>query len=162
MFHYGKINFLVYDYCILMYTLANKFTVCLMHFVPTIGKEEVKPWSEPNFSSECFYLTLHCHHLSIIPIMRKYQRRIRAIRDLSRMIEEMEGSHPQWKSQVQVRWNRSFLYIQKNAYKQIPCTHRKKEDKNMWTMQKRKWMIIKKGSLQNPTPLDFHKSVTSV
>ena len=65
-------------------------------------KQSRPPWVEPNFSTECFYLTLHCHHLSIIPIMRKYQRRIRAIRDLNRMIDEMEGNHPQWKSQVQV------------------------------------------------------------
>ncbi|KAK7093486.1 ubiquitin conjugation factor E4 B-like isoform X2 [Littorina saxatilis] len=66
-----------------------------------IQKEGSPPWGEINFSSECFYLTLHCHHLAIIPIMRKYQRRIRAIRDLQRMIDEMEGNHPQWKSQVQ-------------------------------------------------------------
>lgn len=64
-------------------------------------KKEHPPWQQPNFSTECFYLTLHAHHLSIIPIMRKYQRRLRAIRDLNRMIEEMEGNHPQWKSQVQ-------------------------------------------------------------
>lgn len=65
------------------------------------GKSEQKPWSDVNFSSECFFLTLHCHHLSIVPIIRKYLRRVRAIRDLTRMIEELEGSHPQWKSQVQ-------------------------------------------------------------
>lgn len=61
-----------------------------------------QPWQDPKFSTECFYLTLHCHHLSIIPIMRKYIRRLRAIRDLNRMLEEMEGNHPQWRSQVQV------------------------------------------------------------
>jgi ubiquitin conjugation factor E4 B len=67
------------------------------------GKSDKKPYIDVNFSSECFFLTLHCHHLAVIPIMRKYQRRVRAIRDLNRMIEEMEGNHPQWKSQVQVR-----------------------------------------------------------
>ncbi|KAL8587345.1 hypothetical protein ACOMHN_045592 [Nucella lapillus] len=66
-----------------------------------LEKETSPPWSDPNFSTECFFLTLHCHHLSIIPITRKYSRRIRAIRDLNRMIDEMHGNHPQWKSQVQ-------------------------------------------------------------
>ncbi|XP_076451864.1 LOW QUALITY PROTEIN: ubiquitin conjugation factor E4 B-like [Babylonia areolata] len=66
-----------------------------------LEKQPNPPWSDPNFSTECFFLTLQCHHLSIIPITRKYSRRIRAIRDLNRMIEEMDGNHPQWKSQVQ-------------------------------------------------------------
>nr|KAG5707396.1 hypothetical protein BaRGS_005363 [Batillaria attramentaria] len=70
-------------------------------WVDEMKKKDQPPWQAPNFSTECFYLTLHAHHLSIIPIMRKYQRRLRAIRDLNRMIEEMEGNHPQWKSQVQ-------------------------------------------------------------
>ncbi|PVD36627.1 hypothetical protein C0Q70_03613 [Pomacea canaliculata] len=70
-------------------------------WVEGIRKRGDHKWQEPNFSTDCFYLTLHCHHLSIIPIMRKYQRRLRAIRDLNRMIDEMEGNHPQWKSQVQ-------------------------------------------------------------
>ena len=39
-------------------------------------------WQEPKFPTECYFLTLHCHHLSVLPISRKYQRRLRATRDL--------------------------------------------------------------------------------
>ena len=49
-------------------------------------------WSVPNFTTECFFLALHCHHLSVIPCQRKYIRRIRAIRDMSRYIEELQQS----------------------------------------------------------------------
>ena len=45
----------------------------------------------------CFFLTLHCHHLAILPVTRKYQRRLRAIRDLNRLITDMEAAEPQWK-----------------------------------------------------------------
>lgn len=54
------------------------------------------PWQDPKFPTECFYLTLHCHHLSIIPVTRRYQRRLRAIRDVNRMVEEMEAAESQW------------------------------------------------------------------
>ncbi|XP_048250307.1 ubiquitin conjugation factor E4 B-like [Haliotis rufescens] len=67
------------------------------------------PWQDPKFPTECFFLTLHCHHLSITPIMRKYQRRLRAIRDLNRMVEEMEGTEPQWKILPTAGRNRDML-----------------------------------------------------
>ena len=52
---------------------------------------------EPKFPTVCFFLTLHCHHLSILPVTRKYQRRLRAIRDLNRLITDMEAAESQWK-----------------------------------------------------------------
>uniref|UniRef100_A0A2K5Q7H3 Ubiquitin conjugation factor E4 n=1 Tax=Cebus imitator TaxID=2715852 RepID=A0A2K5Q7H3_CEBIM len=42
------------------------------------------PFSEPKFPTECFFLTLHAHHLSILPSCRRYIRRLRAIRELNR------------------------------------------------------------------------------
>ncbi|EPY84699.1 ubiquitin conjugation factor E4 B isoform 1 [Camelus ferus] len=41
------------------------------------------PFSEPKFPTECFFLTLHAHHLSILPSCRRYIRRLRAIRELN-------------------------------------------------------------------------------
>ena len=70
-------------------------------------------WEEPKFSSECYFLTLHCHHLSILPIIRRYSRRMRGIRELMRMCDEMERAEPQWRhvpglqhrnSQLLKRW----------------------------------------------------------
>ncbi|KAB7497984.1 Ubiquitin conjugation factor E4 B [Armadillidium nasatum] len=57
-----------------------------------------KLFQEVNFHSQCWFLTLHAHHLGILPVMRKYTRRIRATRDLQRMVEEIESTESQWGS----------------------------------------------------------------
>ena len=44
------------------------------------------PFSEPKFPTECFFLTLHAHHLSVLPSCRRYIRRLRAIRELNRCV----------------------------------------------------------------------------
>lgn len=49
-------------------------------------------WNEPKFTTQCFFLALHCHHLSVIPCQRKYTRRIRAIRELNRYVEDLNQS----------------------------------------------------------------------
>ena len=54
------------------------------------------PWQDPKFPTECFYLTVQCHRLSILALVRKYQRRLRAIRDLTRLVEEMEAAEVHW------------------------------------------------------------------
>ncbi|XP_035825781.1 ubiquitin conjugation factor E4 B [Aplysia californica] len=77
---------------------------------------------EPKFPTVCFFLTLHCHHLSILPVTRKYQRRLRAIRDLHRLITDMEAAEPQWKnlptagrSRAQLkRWKSQYTRLQKS------------------------------------------------
>ncbi|KAG7159189.1 Ubiquitin conjugation factor E4 B-like 3, partial [Homarus americanus] len=63
----------------------------------TLTQDEVEEWvkklrsgenftfQEVNFHSQCWFLTLHAHHLGVLPVMRKYTRRIRAIRDLQKM-----------------------------------------------------------------------------
>ena len=70
-------------------------------------------WQEPKFSTECYFLTLHCHHLAIMPIIRRYSRRLRGIRELVRMCDELERSEQQWRhvpglqqrnSQLLKRW----------------------------------------------------------
>ena len=62
------------------------------NWLSELSGDESNKWSEVNFTSQCFFLALHCHHLSVIPCQRKYVRRIRAIRDLSRYIEELNQS----------------------------------------------------------------------
>lgn len=46
--------------------------------------EDPTKFSEPKFPTECFFFTLHTHHLSILPSCRRYIRRLRAIRELNR------------------------------------------------------------------------------
>lgn len=52
----------------------------------TFPDGDQSPFSEPKFPTECFFLTLHAHHLSILPSCRRYIRRLRAIRELNRCV----------------------------------------------------------------------------
>ncbi len=52
--------------------------------------------SPPNFHTECWYLTLQAHHLSVVPCIRRYQRRLRALRELQKMVDELEKTQAQW------------------------------------------------------------------
>ncbi|XP_028308659.1 ubiquitin conjugation factor E4 B isoform X3 [Gouania willdenowi] len=82
--------------------------------------EELKTWltelhedpakfSEPKFPTECFFLTLHAHHLSILPGCRRYIRRLRAIRELNRTVEELKNSESQWKDSPLATRHREML-----------------------------------------------------
>lgn len=51
----------------------------------------------PSFPTECFFLTMQAHHLSIIPLSRTFNRRQRDINELHGMISDLEGSATQWK-----------------------------------------------------------------
>lgn len=53
-------------------------------------------WQEPKFTTECFFMALDCHHLSVIPCIRKYTSRIRAIREYQRIADEMTATQPVW------------------------------------------------------------------
>ena len=54
-------------------------------------KQEVEEFvaesQEANFPTECWFLTLMAHHVGVLPIVRRYQRRLRAIRELAKMVE---------------------------------------------------------------------------
>ena len=77
--------------------VSNESRLCMT-------KQEATDWQmdlsksvfkEVNFHSQCWYMTLFAHHVGILPVMRKYTRRMRAIRDLQRMVDEMEKTE-QW------------------------------------------------------------------
>lgn len=53
-------------------------------FVEFMNSFEQNPLEKPNFNSEIFFLTINCHHLSIISIISKYMRRVRVIRELNK------------------------------------------------------------------------------
>ncbi|CAL8254525.1 unnamed protein product [Arctogadus glacialis] len=92
--------------------------------------EELKSWlaglqddpsafSEPKFPTECFFLTLHTHHLSILPACRRYIRRLRAIRELNRTVEELKNSESQWKDSPLASRHREMLKRCKTQLKKL-------------------------------------------
>lgn len=74
-----------------------------------LGSDPSHRWQDPKFPTECFFLTLHCHHLSIIPIVHKYQRVLRAVREYQHLIDELEKSESVWTGTATERQNQTLL-----------------------------------------------------
>jgi len=72
-----------------------------------------------NFPTECFFLTLEMHHSGLLPSCRRYQRRLRVIRELQRAVEEVEATEDQWKSLPVASRNRSLLQKWKDQIKKF-------------------------------------------
>ncbi|MED6259610.1 Ubiquitin conjugation factor E4 B, partial [Ataeniobius toweri] len=81
--------------------------------------EDPSKFSEPKFPTECFFLTLHTHHLSILPCCRRYIRRLRAIRELNRTVEELKNSEGQWKDSPLASRHREMLKRCKTQLKKL-------------------------------------------
>lgn len=81
--------------------------------------EDPNKFSEPKFPTECFFLTLHTHHLSILPGCRRYIRRLRAIRELNRTVEELKNSESQWKDSPLAPRHREMLKRCKTQLKKL-------------------------------------------
>uniref|UniRef100_A0A6I8SZ17 Ubiquitin conjugation factor E4 B n=1 Tax=Xenopus tropicalis TaxID=8364 RepID=A0A6I8SZ17_XENTR len=76
-------------------------------------------FSEPKFPTECFFLTLHAHHLAILPSCRRYIRRLRAIRELNRTVEELKNNESQWKDSPLAARHREMLKRCKTQLKKL-------------------------------------------
>ncbi|XP_038076555.1 ubiquitin conjugation factor E4 B-like [Patiria miniata] len=76
-------------------------------------------WLEPKFPTQCYFLTLHCQHLALMPACRHYTRRIRGMRELARMVEELQTSEELWKGTPNERRNRQLLDKWKSQIKKL-------------------------------------------
>ncbi|ESO04573.1 hypothetical protein HELRODRAFT_99472 [Helobdella robusta] len=67
------------------------------------------PWTPPNFSTECFFMTAQMHHLTILPMVRKQQRCQRAARETQNLVNELERIESQWKNSANAYRNIKLL-----------------------------------------------------
>ncbi|XP_075046360.1 ubiquitin conjugation factor E4 B isoform X2 [Mixophyes fleayi] len=81
--------------------------------------QDPSSFSEPKFPTECFFLTLHAHHLAILPSCRRYIRRLRAIRELNRTVEELKNNESQWKDSPLSARHREMLKRCKTQLKKL-------------------------------------------
>ncbi|CAK1555609.1 unnamed protein product [Leptosia nina] len=81
-------------------------------------------WPESNFQTICWFLTLHMHHVAIIPALHTHQRRIRAYRDLKKVMGELVAAEPQWRNSYTALRNRELL---RRWRRQIKRLHRSKQ-----------------------------------
>ena len=64
-------------------------------------------------------MTLEMHHSGLLPSCRRYQRRLRVIRELQRAVEEVEATEDQWKSTPVAQRNRSLIQKWKDQIKKF-------------------------------------------
>lgn len=84
-------------------------------------EEKANSNTEPKFTTECFFLTLDCHHLSIIPCIRKYTRRKRAIAEYTRIADDLQGNESSWTSNpLMTHRNRYLIKRYRDQAKRLP------------------------------------------
>jgi len=71
--------------------------------------QSLETTKETNFPTECWFLTLQAHHIGILPIVRRYQRRLRHLRELQKTVEELEKQEPAWKNHPSASRNRALI-----------------------------------------------------
>ncbi|XP_043469327.1 ubiquitin conjugation factor E4 B [Leptopilina heterotoma] len=76
-------------------------------------------WTEAKFPTQCWFLTLHCHHIALLPALQKYQRKLRALRDLQKMLDELQASEAQWKDTPFAVRNKEFIKRWKQQLKRL-------------------------------------------
>ncbi len=73
-----------------------------------------------NFHTECWFLTLEAHHLSVVPCIRRYQRRLRVLKDLQRAVEELEKTQAAWSSNPAISFRNKELLKKYKAQIKVP------------------------------------------
>ncbi|PNF25093.1 hypothetical protein B7P43_G02009 [Cryptotermes secundus] len=84
-----------------------------------LNRSLIHKWKEPKFPTHCWFLTLHCHHLALLPACHKYQRRLRALRDLQKLVDEMQATEAQWKEMHFAARNKELLKQWKQQIKKL-------------------------------------------
>ncbi|XP_050347878.1 ubiquitin conjugation factor E4 B [Nymphalis io] len=93
-------------------------------WLDTLNNDPSHTWPEAKFQTVCWFLTLHMHHVALIPALHTHQRRIRAFRDLQKVIEELMAAEPQWRNSYSALRNRELL---RRWRRQIKRLHRSKQ-----------------------------------
>uniref|UniRef100_A0A182QL45 Ubiquitin conjugation factor E4 B n=1 Tax=Anopheles farauti TaxID=69004 RepID=A0A182QL45_9DIPT len=68
--------------------------------------KNVKDWEQHKFVTHCWFLTLHAHHLGIIPAIQRYNKLLRATKELQRMVDELNATKSQWENTPLARRNK--------------------------------------------------------
>ncbi len=81
----------------------------LVEWLSSLSSNADHYFRESNFSTDAFFLTLVAHNLSVISIIRKYLQRLRVIKELNRVIEELKQTEPIWKQTYLAERNRTLM-----------------------------------------------------
>jgi ubiquitin conjugation factor E4 B len=97
-----------------------KYTVAQYdEYVKQLAKNQQIPPSS-KFNTQCFFLTLHCQHIALIPCLRKYSRRIRVMREYSRINDDLILTEPSWRNHSRSAFiNRRFIKRWRDTSKKL-------------------------------------------
>lgn len=71
--------------------------------------------------SQCWFFTLQAHHVGIMPAIQRYHKRLRAIKELQRMVDELNATKATWRSQERQMRDRWVNQIKKLAKSKKTC-----------------------------------------
>lgn len=66
-------------------------------------------WQDCKFPTECWFMTLHAQHLAYLPAARRHQRRMRALKDYQKLVDEMQSSEAEWSQTPAARRNKELI-----------------------------------------------------
>ncbi|XP_017108741.2 ubiquitin conjugation factor E4 B [Drosophila bipectinata] len=66
------------------------------------------PLENANFQTQCWFLTLQAHHLGYLPAIQRYRQKVRAIKELQKLIDELDRSKPHWVNSRYASRNNQF------------------------------------------------------
>lgn len=61
-----------------------------------------------NFQSQCWFLTLQSHHLGFMPAIQRYRQKVRAIKELQKLIDEIDRTKTHWENTPYAKRNKQF------------------------------------------------------
>ncbi|XP_029672500.1 ubiquitin conjugation factor E4 B-like [Formica exsecta] len=76
-------------------------------------------WTEPKFPTQCWFLTLHCHRIALLPALQNYRRKLYASENLVKMFEELQATESQWKDGPLAEHNKDLIKQWKRQLKQL-------------------------------------------
>ncbi|XP_057335851.1 ubiquitin conjugation factor E4 B [Microplitis mediator] len=81
--------------------------------------EKSHKWTEAKFPTQCWFLTLHCHHIALMPALQKYRRKLRALRDLQKMLDDLQATESSWKDAPYAGHNKELIKRWKQQLKRL-------------------------------------------
>ncbi|KAM0736292.1 Ubiquitin conjugation factor E4 B [Formica fusca] len=81
--------------------------------------ESTHKWMKPNFPTQCWFLTLHCHHIALLPALQNYRRNLCALQDLQKMLNELQATESRWKNSPLAEHNKDLIKQWKQQLKQL-------------------------------------------
>uniref|UniRef100_A0A1A9UJ04 Ubiquitin conjugation factor E4 B n=1 Tax=Glossina austeni TaxID=7395 RepID=A0A1A9UJ04_GLOAU len=70
--------------------------------------EYIHTASNPNFQTHCWFLTLQAHHLGFMPAIQRYRQKSRAIKELQKLIGELDRTKSHWENTPYASRNKQF------------------------------------------------------